>query len=102
MCRFDAPSFWIEVVGAIANVLHESEGMPKESDDDEAARRFGRQHQRLAAKVADGLGVGKRSLTPGPSRGGEGSIYIQSLQILFQLRAQKAYTPLSPARGDGG
>ena len=38
-----------------------------------------------------------KSLTPNPSRGGEGSIYLQD-----GIAAEKVITPLSPARGVGG
>ena len=41
--------------------------------------------------------VENKSLTPDPSRGGEGSIYSQD-----EKAAEKLTTPLSPARGAGG
>ena len=57
MCRFDAPLFGIEVVGARTDVLHLTQRLPHEAYGDDATGHVGWQHDGLAAKIADGGGV---------------------------------------------
>ena len=58
MGSLDAPGFWIEVVGSIADVLRWSEGETVIGQGDNAARCVCRQYKCLAAQVAHSLGVG--------------------------------------------
>ena len=59
MGSLNAPGFWIEVVGAIADILHRAEGDSFVSDGDEATRGIGWQDERFATQVFQRLRVGK-------------------------------------------
>ena len=59
MGGFDAPGFRIEVVGAIADILHRTESDTLVGHGDEAPRGIGRQYEGLAAKVFERFGVGE-------------------------------------------
>ena len=59
MGGLDAPGLRIEVVGAIADILHWAESETLVGHSNDTARRISRQHNCLATKVAEGLGVGE-------------------------------------------
>ena len=73
------------------------------------ARRIGMKEQTLIAELNKRV---RKSLTPGPSRGGEGSIYSQGGNTLTNYSqggtpinggtGTELYTPLPPAGGAGG
>jgi hypothetical protein len=59
MSGLDAPGLRVEVVGAIADVLHRSEGNVLVGDGDEVFGCIGRQHEGLATEIAECLRVGE-------------------------------------------
>lgn len=65
MRAFDFPFLRIEVVGAVADVFHEAEGLMAVGDEGEAARHVGREHHSLFPQVADGLVVAQFRLGKG-------------------------------------
>ena len=59
MSGFDTPGLRIEVVGAIADILHRAESDTLVGHSDEAPRGIGRQYEGLAPQIFQGLGVGE-------------------------------------------
>ena len=57
MGGLDAPRLRIEVVGAIADILHGSEGEAFVADSDDTARDARGQYEGLATEVFEGLRV---------------------------------------------
>ena len=57
MGGLDAPGFRVEVVGAVADILHGAERDTFVGDGNEATRGICRQHESLAPKVFQSLGV---------------------------------------------
>ena len=70
MGGLDAPGFGVEVVGTIADILHGPERKSLVGDGDDATRRLCRQHEGLATKVPEGIGVGE---------GDEGEIALRKI-----------------------
>ena len=51
MGGFDAPGLGVEVVGAIADVLHRAEGESLIGNGDNSLGSIGRQHEGLATEI---------------------------------------------------
>jgi hypothetical protein len=59
MGGFDAPRLRIEVVGAVADILHRAERNAFIGDGNDTARSISRQHEGFATQIFESLGVGE-------------------------------------------
>jgi len=55
----DAPGLRVEVVGAVADILHRSEGDTFVGHGDDSTWGVGRQHKCFATEIFQGIGVGE-------------------------------------------